>query len=147
MAGFIDDAAGAGRDIVITGIAGAVEDGVGIDEESDAGAQLERAGEKSGGGGIGFEFDGLAGGAMVERGLDAGGVGLGFVRGGESDRQTGGERGAGRRNDGFGNRAGVLGVGGKNGKSDCTAETQRRGENREKPSSWFSLALLRPRGE
>ena len=108
MAGFIDDAAGAGRDIVIAGIAGSVEDGVGVDEESNTGAQLERAGEKRGGGSIGFQLDGLAGWAMVESFLDAGGVGVSFGRGGEFDRKLSGERGAGGGNDGFGNRAGVL---------------------------------------
>jgi hypothetical protein len=79
MAFLIDHAAGAGGDVVVAGVAGAVESCFGVDDKSDALAELEGAREEGVVCAIGLEFDGLAFGTLVHGLLDALGIGLSLV--------------------------------------------------------------------
>ena len=116
--GVADQAAGAFGELVVFGIARGVEgDGL-VDEQSDAGAELDGADEECGVGGVGGEFDGVGFGAVVEGLLDASGVEEGAAVNAGFDLSAGGlgggegcvQRDAGGRDDGLGDLAQVLRV-------------------------------------
>ncbi len=70
----VDDAATGGCDVVIAWVAGGEQRGVGVDQESDAGFELDRRGEEDVAAAVWFQLNGFSGGAVVDGGLDSGGV-------------------------------------------------------------------------
>ena len=110
-AGLVDDAAAAGRGLVERRIARGEEGHAFVDEEGDAAAQLERPAEEGVVRPIEAQGHGMAFGAAIDGLLNAHGVELRFVGGGESAGARGEmsvERGADRRQNRFGDGAGVL---------------------------------------
>jgi len=80
MAALIHDSATAWRDVVVARIAGGVEHGVGIDEQSDARLEMERRSEKNTPIGGTMEFYRVARTALIDRLLNSFGVETAFVR-------------------------------------------------------------------
>ena len=87
--GVADQAAGAFGELVVRGIARSVEGDAFVDEQGDAGAQLDGAREECGVRGVGGELDGVGFGTVVEGLLDANGVEDGVAVGAGLDRVQG----------------------------------------------------------
>ncbi len=107
-----EDPAAAGRDVVVAGVAGAEERGVGLDHEGHAGLQPERAAQEDVRRVAADEPHRPTSGTGCDGGLDARGVGLGLCGLGQvtaRGAEPGLERGAGRGSHGLRDVAAVLG--------------------------------------
>ena len=108
VAGLIDDAAAAGGDVIIARVAAGVERGVGVDEQSYSGAQLERAGEEGCRSASDLSSTAWPAAQWSSAYWMRGGIGMGVV----GACGVSGERDAGGRDDWLGDGAGILRVGG-----------------------------------